>query len=112
MADSVKKGVIVEFDFAAMDGAKLLFTITKNFLSALDKIPFDERIEAQHLAGLLEELGLPDAAELEHGLDESHAGIRLASTLDATDGFLRIETCRSQDSQCQFRCLCHACLAL
>ena len=51
MADSVKKGVIVEFDFAAMDGAKLLFTITKNFLSALDKIPFDERIEAQHLAG-------------------------------------------------------------
>ena len=51
MADSVKKGVIVEFDFAAMDGAKLLFTVTKNFLSALDKIPFDERIEAQHLAG-------------------------------------------------------------
>ncbi|MBQ2624403.1 MAG: hypothetical protein IJG18_04835 [Kiritimatiellae bacterium] len=51
MADSVMKGVIVEFDFAAMDGAELLFTVTKNFLSALDKIPFDERIEAQHLAG-------------------------------------------------------------
>ena len=51
MADSVKKGVIVEFDFAAMDGAELLFAVTKNFLSALDKIPFDERIEAQHLAG-------------------------------------------------------------
>ena len=51
MADSVMKGVIVEFDFAAMDGAGLLFTVTKNFLSALDKIPFDERIEAQHLAG-------------------------------------------------------------
>ena len=46
MAESIKKGVIVEFDFAAMDGAELLFSVTKRFLSALDKIPFDERIEA------------------------------------------------------------------
>ena len=51
MAEIVKKGVIVEFDFAAMDGASLLFEVTKKFLSGLDKIPFDERIEAQHLAG-------------------------------------------------------------
>ena len=51
MADSTTKGVIVEFDFAAMDGAGLLFSVTKSFLSALDGIPFDERIEAQHLAG-------------------------------------------------------------
>lgn len=51
MADIVKKGVIVEFDFAAMDGASLLFDVTKKFLACLDKIPFDERIEAQHLAG-------------------------------------------------------------
>ena len=51
MAEMVKKGVIVEFDFAAMDGASLLFEVTKKFLAGLDKIPFDERIEAQHLAG-------------------------------------------------------------
>ena len=51
MAEIVKKGVIVEFDFAAMDGASLLFDVTKKFLAGLDKIPFDERIEAQHLAG-------------------------------------------------------------
>ena len=51
MAESVKKGVIVEFDFAAMDGATLLYEVTKKFLADLDKIPFDERIEAQHLAG-------------------------------------------------------------
>ena len=51
MAEIVKKGVIVEFDFAAMDGASLLFEVTKKFLAGLDKIPFDERIEAQHLAG-------------------------------------------------------------
>ncbi len=51
MADTVKKGVIVEFDFAAMDGASLLFDVTKKFLAGVDSIPFDERIEAQHLAG-------------------------------------------------------------
>ena len=51
MAEIVKKGVIVEFDFAAMDGAGLLFDTTKKFLAGLDNIPFDERIEAQHLAG-------------------------------------------------------------
>ena len=45
------KGVIVEFDFAAMDGASLLFETTRDFLQKLDGIPFDERIEAQHLAG-------------------------------------------------------------
>ena len=47
----VEKGVIIEFDFAAMDGANLLFDVTKKFLAGLDNIPFDERIEAQHLAG-------------------------------------------------------------
>ena len=51
MAEIVKTGVIVEFDFAAMDGANLLFDVTKKFLAGLDNIPFDERIEAQHLAG-------------------------------------------------------------
>ena len=51
MADEIRKGVVVEFDFAAMDGAGLLFETTKKFLAGLDNIPFDERIEAQHLAG-------------------------------------------------------------
>ena len=51
MADAVKKGVILEFDFAAMDGASILFQVTKKLLEGIDNIPFDERIEAQHLAG-------------------------------------------------------------
>ena len=45
------KGVVVEFDFAAMDGAKLLFETTRTFLRELDGIPFDEPVEAKFLAG-------------------------------------------------------------
>lgn len=45
------KGVIVEFDFAAMNGADLLFNTTKDFLQNLDGIPFDDMVEARHLAG-------------------------------------------------------------
>lgn len=45
------KGVIVEFDFAAMKGAQLLFDTTKSFLKELDGIPFDDRIEARYMAG-------------------------------------------------------------
>jgi len=48
MAD---KGVIIEYDFAAMDGAGLLFALTKKFLSDLDKIPFDSAAEAKYFAG-------------------------------------------------------------
>ena len=51
MADEVKKGVIVEFDFAAMDGAGLLYKTTEALLTEIDDIPFNARIEAQHLAG-------------------------------------------------------------
>ena len=51
MADEVKKGVIVEFDFAAMDGAGLLYRTTEALLKEIDDIPFNARIEAQHLAG-------------------------------------------------------------
>ena len=51
MADGFKKGVIVEFDFAAMDGAGLLYKTTEALLKEIDNIPFDARIEAQHLAG-------------------------------------------------------------
>lgn len=48
MAD---KGVIIEYDFAAMDGAELLFGMTGTFLKELDGIPFDRMIEAKHFAG-------------------------------------------------------------
>ena len=46
-----EKGVIVEFDFAAMDGAGLLFETTKAFLQKLDGIAFDQRVEARIFAG-------------------------------------------------------------
>ncbi len=45
-----QKGVIVEFDFAAINGAELLFNATKSVLAEGD-IPFDSRVEAQYLAG-------------------------------------------------------------
>jgi len=45
------KGVIIEFDFAAMDGAGLLFRTTKKFLKDLDGIALDEKTEAKYLAG-------------------------------------------------------------
>ena len=48
MAD---KGVIVEFDFTAMNGADLLFETTKRFLKDLDGIDFDVPTEARYLAG-------------------------------------------------------------
>ena len=48
MAD---KGVIIEYDFAAMDGAGLLYGMTAGFLSELDGIPFDPAAEAKHFAG-------------------------------------------------------------
>lgn len=46
-----ERGVIVEFDFAAMDGAKLLFETTRKFLADLDGIPFDQIAEARYLVG-------------------------------------------------------------
>ena len=60
MAESVKKGVVVEFDFAVIDGAELLFEVTKKFLADLDGIPFDVRAEAQYLAGGNYQGGLAD----------------------------------------------------
>ena len=51
MADELKKGVIIEFDFAAMNGAELLYKTTEALLKEIDGIPFNARIEAQHLAG-------------------------------------------------------------
>jgi len=45
------KGVIVEYDFAAMDGAGLLYRTTRQYLHDLDGIELDERSEAKYLAG-------------------------------------------------------------
>lgn len=45
------KGVIIDFDFAAMKGAELLFKTTREFLSKLDKIKLDAALEARYLAG-------------------------------------------------------------
>ena len=45
------KGIIVEYDFAAMDGAELLFNTATKFLKDLDGIAFDSVIEARHFAG-------------------------------------------------------------
>ena len=47
----MNRGVVIEFDFAAMNGAELLFKTAKKFLKGLDNIPFDESLEARHLAG-------------------------------------------------------------
>ena len=50
MAEESKKGVIVEFDFAVLNGAELLYQTTEALLKEND-IPFSTRVEAQHLAG-------------------------------------------------------------
>ena len=47
----VEKGVIIEFDFTAMDGAGLLFSTAKDFLAKLDGIALDVPREAKHLLG-------------------------------------------------------------
>lgn len=46
-----EKAVIVDFDFAALDGAALLFETTRRFLKRLDGISLDAAQEARHLAG-------------------------------------------------------------
>ena len=45
------KGVVIEFDFAAMNGAELLFDTVKKFLMNLDKIALDDALEARYLTG-------------------------------------------------------------
>lgn len=45
------KGVVVDFDFAAMDGAELLFQTTKTLLEK-QGIGFDASLEARFLAGV------------------------------------------------------------
>lgn len=81
MADEVKKGVIVEFDFAVLNGAELLYRTTEALLKE-NGIPFDSRVEAQHLAG----------GNYQGGLAEYFAVIKTKKTpqkaaKDLADGF-------------------------
>lgn len=45
------RGVVIEFDFTVVDGAKLLFDTAAGFLANLDGLPFDARNEAMYFAG-------------------------------------------------------------
>lgn len=46
-----EKGVVIEFDFAVLNGAELLFDTAKAFLQTLDDIKLDTALEARYLAG-------------------------------------------------------------
>jgi len=46
-----EKGVVVEFDFAVLHGAELLFETAADYLKKLDGIRLDAITEARHLAG-------------------------------------------------------------
>lgn len=50
MGGEVKRGAVVEFDFAAMDGAELLYFTAEKLLTSIE-VPFNRRVEAQYLAG-------------------------------------------------------------
>jgi len=52
------KGVVVEFDFTAMNGADILFDVAKAHLHALDGIELDQTSEFRYLAGRTCEEGL------------------------------------------------------
>lgn len=52
------KGVVVEFDFAAMNGAQLLFDVTQRYLNKLDGIGLDMPTEEKFLVGRSYEEGL------------------------------------------------------
>ena len=55
---STAKGVVVEFDFAVLNGAQLLFDVAQRYLQALDKIGLDMPTEEKYLAGRSYEEGL------------------------------------------------------
>lgn len=52
------KGVIIEYDFTAIDGAQLLFDTARKFFEDLDGIKLDAGTEARYLAGQNYLLGL------------------------------------------------------
>lgn len=45
------RGVVIDFDFAVMNGADLLFGTAKRLLAALDRIVLDDALEARYFAG-------------------------------------------------------------
>ena len=45
------KGIVIEYDFTAIDGAQLLFDTAKAFFTKLDNLAFDSGLEARFLAG-------------------------------------------------------------
>ena len=53
-----RRGVVIEFDFAAMSGAELLFDTARKFLQELDGIAIDAPLEARYLAGRTYQDGL------------------------------------------------------
>ena len=65
-----EKGVIVEFDFAVMDGSRLLYDTTVGFLRDLDGIGLDVRSEARYLQG----------NELQAGLQKLFAAVKTKKT--------------------------------
>ena len=52
------RGVVIEFDFAVLNGAELLFKTAKKFLKELDKIVLDDALEARCLSGRTYQDGL------------------------------------------------------
>jgi hypothetical protein len=57
MAD---RGIVIEYDFAAMNGAEMLYELTAGFLRSLDGIGLDRPTEARFLAGGNYQGGLQD----------------------------------------------------
>lgn len=47
----MERGIIIEYDFAAIDGAQLLFDTAKAFFTKLDNLKFDSGLEARFLSG-------------------------------------------------------------
>ncbi len=50
MAEEIKKGVVIEFDFTVAPGSDLLFNATAEMFKEYE-IPFSRRIESQYLTG-------------------------------------------------------------
>ncbi len=83
MAERMQKGVIVEFDFAAMNGAELLHETTAGLLKA-NGVGFDARAEARHLAGGNYQGGLAEYfAAVKSGKDPSRIAKELADAFSA-----------------------------
>lgn len=93
----IYKGVVVEFDFTVLDGAKLLFETTKKLLKQYD-VELTPRLEAMHLSGgnyhgalaeLFEKFGKKvDAAALARELNiQFNAAVAQASPKAITQGF-------------------------